>query len=80
VHPVHAVVLALREALLLMVPTVGALVLTAVVTGALQAATQMQDAALGFAPKLAVIAAVLAASGAWLFEHLVSFTRALWGA
>lgn len=53
-------------------------VLTALVVGVVvslgQALTQIQDATLGFVPKLVAGCAVLAITGAWALTQLVAFT------
>jgi flagellar biosynthetic protein FliQ len=47
--------------------------------GALQAATQIQDASLSFVPKLVAVFAVLLMSGPALGAQLVRFAEALLG-
>jgi flagellar biosynthetic protein FliQ len=58
------------------------LLLTALVTGLvigmLQAATQINEATLSFIPKLLVLVLVLFASGPWILRVLVDFTRNLY--
>jgi flagellar biosynthetic protein FliQ len=43
--------------------------------GVLQAATQVQEAALGFIPKLVVVAVLIVVAGPWTLDRMVSFTR-----
>jgi type III secretory pathway component EscS len=63
--------------LLLTAPPLIASLLVGLVTGALQAATQIQDQALSFVPKLVVVAFVLIAMGPVLGAELVRFAHAL---
>lgn len=71
----------LREGLLLVLlvsaPALLAALLVGLVTGALQAATQIQDHAIAFVPKLVAVVAVLLVFGPVLFGQLVRFTQAL---
>ena len=72
------VVEALQLALWLAAPALAASVLAGLVTGVLQAATQVQDPALSFVPRLLAVAAALLVSGAFMQGKLVAFTAALW--
>jgi flagellar biosynthesis protein FliQ len=58
------------------------LLLTALVTGLLigmlQAATQINEATLSFIPKLLVLVLALFVSGPWILRMLVDFTRNLY--
>lgn len=63
--------------LLISAPAVGASLAVGIVTGILQAVTQVQDASLGFAPKLVVVGAALAVSAPWIGAQLVEFTTVL---
>jgi len=58
------------------------LLLTALVTGLvigmLQAATQINEATLSFIPKLLVLVLALFVSGPWLLRTLIDFTRDLY--
>jgi type III secretion HrpO family protein len=63
--------------LLISAPAVGASLAVGIVTGILQAVTQVQDASLGFAPKLAVVGTVLAFSSPWIGAQLIEFTTVL---
>lgn len=58
------------------------LLLTALVTGLvigmLQAATQINEATLSFIPKLLVLVLALFMSGPWILRVLVDFTRNLY--
>jgi flagellar biosynthetic protein FliQ len=68
---------ALQLACWLAAPALLASMLAGLVTGALQAATQVQDPALSFVPRLLAVAVALVASGAWMQTKLVAFTSAL---
>lgn len=57
----------------------GALV-TGVLVGMLQAATQINEMTLSFIPKLVVLVATLFATGHWMLETLTDFTRRLFTA
>jgi flagellar biosynthesis protein FliQ len=72
------VVQALQLALWLSLPALGAAVIAGAISGALQAATQVQDAALGFVPRLLAVALALFLSAAFMGERLTAFTSALW--
>lgn len=50
------------------------LIAVAFVVSVLQAATQVNDAAVGFAPKLVAIVVCLVAGGEWMLGRLVDFT------
>jgi len=70
-----------REGLLLVLllsapPLLGSLIV-GLVMGALQAATQIQDHAIAFVPKLVVAIAVLLVTGPVLGAQLVRFTETL---
>lgn len=74
------IVEALQVALIVSAP---ALIASVVVGGAMavaQAATQVQDPALGFVPRLVAVGATLALGGAWMGTRLVEFTTTLWHA
>ncbi len=43
--------------------------------GVLQAATQVQEAALGFVPKLAAVGILIVLAGPWTLDRMVAFTR-----
>jgi flagellar biosynthetic protein FliQ len=72
---------AAREGLLLVLllsaPPLLASMAVGLVVGVVQAATQIQDQALAFVPKLVVVLVVLAAMGPVLGAQLVRFTAAL---
>jgi flagellar biosynthesis protein FliQ len=72
---------ATREGLLLVLllsaPPLLASMAVGLVVGVVQAATQIQDQALAFVPKLVVVLVVLAVTGPALGAQLVRFTTAL---
>jgi flagellar biosynthetic protein FliQ len=72
---------AAREGLLLVLllsaPPLLASMAVGLVVGVVQAATQIQDQALAFVPKLVVVLVVLAVTGPLLGGQLVRFTTAL---
>lgn len=67
----------LREGLLLAAsvggPVLGALLLVGLVVGVLQAATQVNDPAVGFLPRAAAGLAVVWLAGPWMMERLAGF-------
>jgi flagellar biosynthesis protein FliQ len=72
------VVDALQLALWLVLPALCASLLAGLVSAVLQAATQVQDPALSFVPRLLAVALALTASGTLMQSKLVSLTTALW--
>jgi flagellar biosynthetic protein FliQ len=56
-------------------PLLLALLLVGVGVGVLQAATQINEAAIGFLAKLIVMGLVLALLGSWSMQNLVDYTR-----
>jgi flagellar biosynthesis protein FliQ len=59
-------------------PVLGALLIVGLVVGVLQAATQINDPAVGFVPRLVAGIAVVAFLGGWILERLAKyFTFAL---
>jgi flagellar biosynthetic protein FliQ len=69
------VLTALQLALWLSVPALVASALAGLVTGTLQAATQVQDPALSFVPRLLAVGVALFLSGAWMQRELATFTH-----
>ena len=67
----------LHQALLVLVsvggPGVGALLLIGLLVGVLQAATQINDPAVGFLPRLTVLLLVIWVLGGWMGERLATF-------
>jgi flagellar biosynthetic protein FliQ len=68
---------ALEMALALAAPLLLAALVTGVVIGAFQAATQINEMTLSFIPKLIAIALTLAIAGPWMLKTLVGYTHAL---
>jgi flagellar biosynthesis protein FliQ len=66
-----------REALLLSLlvsaPPLGAALAAGLVTGLLQAVTQVQEQALGAVPRIAAVLAALLVSGPWMAGRLARF-------
>jgi len=54
-------------------PVFGAMLLVGLVVGVLQAATQVNDAAVGFLPRAAAALAVIWMFGGWMMERLSGF-------
>jgi flagellar biosynthetic protein FliQ len=71
---------ALQLTLLLSAPALAAAILVGGAMAVVQAATQVQDAALAFVPRLVAVGAALALGGAWMGARLVEFTTVLWQA
>jgi flagellar biosynthetic protein FliQ len=68
---------ALVITLLLAAPMLLAALVTGLVIGAFQAATQINEMTLSFIPKLAAIAVTLVVAGPWMLKVLISYTREL---
>lgn len=70
-----------REALLITVMLSAPLLLAALVTGVLigmlQAATQINEMTLSFIPKLLALVVVLIATGPWMLQLVTSYTKTL---
>ena len=73
----HALEQALVLVLVLSAPPVLAVLATGVLMGFLQAATRVEDRAIGMAPKLLAALAALALSARWIGDEMVRFTDAL---
>ena len=67
---------ALLVALAVAAPALGAALLTGLVVGALQAATQIQDHALGAVPRLVVVLAVAGLTAPWAGARVARLGRA----
>lgn len=57
-------------------PIVGALLVVGLIVGLMQAATQINDSALGFLPRLLAAIGVTWAIGPWALERLATFFAA----
>jgi len=68
---------ALEVTLLLAAPLLLVALLTGLIVGAFQAATQINESTLSFIPKVLAIAATLMVTGSWMLKVLVSYTREL---
>ena len=64
-------------AVVLSLPFVGVALVVGLVVSVLQAATQVQEQTLSFAPKLAAVALMLVILGPWLGAELVRYASAL---
>jgi len=71
---------ALYLALLLAAPVVLSTLLVGLVVGVLQAVTQVQDPAVGLAPRLVAGGVALALAAPWIGAELVRFTERLFAA
>lgn len=71
---------ALQVALLVSAPALVASVVAGGASAVAQAATQVQDPALGFVPRLCAVGGALALGGAWMGARLIDFTASLWQA
>jgi flagellar biosynthetic protein FliQ/type III secretion protein S len=67
---------ALLVALVASAPPLVAALLVGLVTGVLQAATQVQEPALGVAPRLAAVLGALAVCAPWIGARVVRFAAA----
>lgn len=68
---------AIKITAMMAAPLLGSALVIGLLVGMFQAATQIQEMTLSFIPKLAVMAAVLLLSGAWMINLVVDFTRRL---
>jgi flagellar biosynthetic protein FliQ len=68
---------ALEMTLLLSAPLLLAALITGLIVGAFQAATQINEMTLSFIPKLVIMAITLVLTGPWMLKTIVSYTREL---
>ena len=68
---------ALEITLMLSAPLLLTALVTGLVVGAFQAATQINEMTLSFIPKLLAIALALVIAGPWMLKVLVGYTREL---
>jgi flagellar biosynthetic protein FliQ len=68
---------ALETMLMLAAPMLLAALVTGLLVGVFQAATQINEMTLSFIPKLIAMAAVLVVGGPWMLKLLVEYTRSL---
>jgi len=74
---VHLLARGIVVASQMLVPILVASLVVGVVISLVQAATQVQEMTLSFAPKLGVTVVVLLMMGPWMIGQLVDFTREL---
>jgi flagellar biosynthetic protein FliQ len=68
---------ALEVTLMLAAPMLLVALITGLVVGAFQAATQINEMTLSFIPKLIAISVALMVAGPWMLKVLVGYTREL---
>jgi len=68
---------ALEITLMLAAPLLLVALVTGLIVGAFQAATQINEMTLSFIPKLSAMAITLVVAGPWMLKVLVSYTREL---
>jgi len=68
---------ALEITLMLAAPMLLVALVTGLVVGAFQAATQINEMTLSFIPKLIAISVALMVAGPWMLKLLVGYTREL---
>jgi len=68
---------ALEMTLLLAAPLLLVALITGLIVGAFQAATQINEMTLSFIPKLIATAATLMIAGPWMLKVMVGYTREL---
>jgi flagellar biosynthetic protein FliQ len=68
---------ALEITLLLSAPLLLTALITGLLVGVFQAATQINEMTLSFIPKLLAMAAVAVIAGPWMLKLIVSYTREL---
>jgi flagellar biosynthetic protein FliQ len=68
---------ALEITLLLAAPLLLVALVTGLIVGAFQAATQINEQTLSFIPKLLAMALAMMVAGPWMLKVLISYTREL---
>jgi flagellar biosynthetic protein FliQ len=68
---------ALEITVMLAAPLLLVALVTGLIVGAFQAATQINEQTLSFIPKLLAMAVALVVAGPWMLKVLVSYTREL---
>jgi flagellar biosynthetic protein FliQ len=68
---------ALEITMLLAAPMLLVALVTGLIIGAFQAATQINEQTLSFIPKLLALALTLVVAGPWMLKVLLSYTREL---
>ena len=61
-------------------PLFGAVLTVGLVMGALQSATQINDPALSFVPRIIALVGTMAAAGGWIIDSLATFFKTSVGA
>lgn len=74
---VHLLARGIVVATELLLPILIVSLVVGVAISLVQAATQVQEMTLSFAPKLGAIVAVLVIMGPWMLQRIVDFTREL---
>ncbi|MBL8200139.1 MAG: flagellar biosynthesis protein FliQ [Chromatiales bacterium] len=64
---------------LLAAPLLLVTLITGVLVGVLQAATQINEMTLSFIPKLLALALTLLITGPWMLQLIIGYTRTLFG-
>ena len=60
-------------------PLVGLALVVGLVTSFIQAATQLQENALSFVPKVIALGLTLMVAGPWMLDNLVRYTKSSFG-
>ena len=68
---------ALEITLMLAAPLLLVALITGLIVGAFQAATQINEQTLSFIPKLLALALTMVVAGPWMLKVLLSYTREL---
>jgi len=68
---------ALEITLMLAAPLLLVALVTGLIVGAFQAATQINEQTLSFIPKLLAMALAMVVAGPWMLKVLISYTREL---
>ena len=68
---------AIEVAVLLAAPLLLAALISGLLIGLVQAATQINEMTLSFIPKVLAVAAALVLTGPWMLRVIVDYTRAL---
>lgn len=70
--------MALKTALLICMPLLGAGMVVGLAISIFQTATSIQEQTMTFAPKIFSLIMVLLFAGSWVIQQLMSFTLRLW--
>ncbi|MDD3608894.1 MAG: flagellar biosynthesis protein FliQ [Halothiobacillaceae bacterium] len=69
---------ALTIILMLLAPMLGVALISGLLIGMFQAATQINEMTLSFIPKLIAVAVVILLTGSWMLNLIIDFTRRLY--